>query len=97
MSDIKLTKSELAALDLLIENMQSERLAVGAVEARFTPAIVRVTRVLLKVTPVIAEAVGVTAKQEAVGEKLQESARDITSGVSLDTLLELRRKATGQD
>ena len=93
MSDIKLTKAELAALDLLIDSMQSsERLTAGAVEARFTPALRRVIKVLAKVTPVIAETVGLT-QQEATGQRLDESARDITPGITLDTLIELRQRA----
>ena len=100
MSDIKLTKAELAALDMLIEDMQGERVGAGVSEARFTPALLRVTRVVVKATrytPVITEAIGVTSKPEASGARLKESAEDITDGISLDTLLELRRKATGQD
>ena len=97
MSDIKLTKAELAALDLLIEHMQSERLTTGEVEARFTAALRRVIRVLAKVTPVVAETVGVISQQEAIGQKLQESARDITPGISLDTLIELRQRAKQDD
>ena len=98
MSDIKLTKSELAALDLLIENMQSERLtSTGAVDARWTKVIARVTRALLKATPIVTELAGGSLTQEAVSERLQESAQDITPGISLEALVELRRKATGQD
>jgi len=100
MSDIKLTKAELAALDFIIEDMQGERVGVGEIEARFTPAILRVTRVVTRATrytPIITQALGVTSRQEAGGERLQESAGDLTSGLSLDTLLELRRRATRQD
>lgn len=99
MSDIKLTKSELAALDLLIENMQSERLtSTGAVDARWTKVIARVTRALLKATPIVTElAGGGSLTQEVASERLQESAQDITPGISLEALVELRRKATGQD
>ena len=97
MSDIKLTKSEIAALDVLIDNMQGERLATSTVEARFTPALLRVARVLLKVTPIVTELTGSLAQREAVSQKLQDSARDITSGISLDTLIELRQRAKEED
>ena len=100
MSNINLNKAELAALDLLIEEMRGSRVGVTTEEARFTPALLRVTRVVTRVTrytPVVTEAIGSVTQRETSEAKLQQYAGDITSDISLDTLIELRRKATGQE
>lgn len=49
MPQYKLTKAELAALDLLIAQMQEDKDRLGETEYRYTPVLARVTRTLTNV------------------------------------------------
>ncbi len=102
MSKIKLTKVELAALDAMIASMESDSSVYGnsVDSAAFITAIARtaiaVTRVATKATPVVTqvtpEVVGAAAN---VSENLSRIA-DKGGNLNLDSLIELRRQATGK-
>lgn len=71
MSDIKLSREELAALDLLIESMKAEQEEAGADPQKAWPAVVaRVTRVAVKATRKAAPQVARTARRATPAVKV---------------------------
>jgi len=100
--DVSLTSEELAALDLLIAHLGGEgkttaTATAGATgEAFFTPAIARtaiaVTRVAIRYTPAILEAVG--AKRLSSAEGVDGAALSKLEGVNVDDLIRLREQLT---
>lgn len=99
----KLSKSELMALDLMIQLMKDEQMGIQVNEAAFIGGIVRVTRrivnVTRRITPVLrvtaqitpAIAGGTTTRLSAQEQTLEE---DVEPDVSLETLIALREALT---
>ena len=104
MSDTKLTPQELAALDLMIADLQAQgggRPApgvahAGAQAAFFTPAIARtliaVTRIATRYTPQILDLVGGPVVNR---EHLDALKHEGGHGVSVDQLIQLRQQQKG--
>jgi len=98
MAKIKLSNAEIAALDALIAEMQNDN-KVHEVEVpaglRTSAAILRtaiaVTRVAIRATPYVTEALGGAAALKP-GEVDKEMLKDLQGGVSLEELIELRKK-----
>ena len=100
MPDIRLTKTELAALDLLIAQMEEEQsLASGSISGQFTYVLTRVTRVLA-VTRLTAltRNIGGIADYPPISRMLGEeaqlggAAQGVGAGMSLQQLMELRKQ-----
>ena len=103
MPDIRLTKTELAALDLLIAQMEEERaLTTGPTGSQLTPVLARVTRILTVIqqqnltrilatryTPAIADYPPFS--RSATESSLESAAGSLSQGMSLEQLMELRR------
>ncbi len=105
MSKIKLSKTELAALDLLIAEMSgSHEEAAAPIDVKFTPAVARVTATAVRVTaratpyvaratPYVADAIGVRGGSVS---KPQGSAL-FEAELSLDQLIQLRKEANSNE
>ena len=96
MAKSSLTKAELAALDFLIADLQGDNGVVDSVnsDASFITGITRITvqviKTVVRVTPIIAEAVGgASVLKDAEIKQLSGEAKD---GLSLDKLIELRKQ-----
>lgn len=102
----KLSKSELMALDLMIQLMKDEQMGIQANEAAFIGGIVKVTKkvvnVTKKITPVVKVATvvtpavtpaiaGVTPRISAQEQSLEE---DVDPEISLETLIAIREALT---
>jgi hypothetical protein len=102
MSDIKLTQTELAALDLLIQAMKSN-VGGGQVPGGFINDIVNVVGKVIDVarqaTPVVqvvTALVGAGGPSDPLNQELQSLVSQVPAGVTLDQLIDLRRRATVQ-
>lgn len=98
-----LSRAELAALDLLIADLQgetagSEGALANATEARLTPVVARtaivVTRVATRFTPQLIDLVGARRISAEAADATGAVGGDL-SGVSVDDLIELRRRLQG--
>ena len=98
---VKLTRTDVAALDLLIASLEEEQrgaavetvevaaipAAVVAATARATPAVVRATPAVIRATRLATELIGGAV---AVSDELAASARELPAELSLEQLKELR-------
>lgn len=102
MAKLSLTQAELAALDALIAELKGDSKTVEAEvgSAAFIAAIARtaiaVTKVAVKATPVVADVVEVATAvvlgKEAHDETSKALSAHAKEGLSLDKLIELRKK-----
>ena len=102
----KLSKSELMALDLMIQVMKDEQLGIDVNEAAFIGGIVKITRrvvnVTRKITPVIKIATQVTpiVAGGTIGRSassLQAAEENVEPEISLESLIALRNALSKQD
>jgi len=93
MADLKLTKAELAALDLLIADLQEQKVRVRLPRttflARVTATLVRITP---RATPYILDAIGGPIRR---GGKLRAYGKDLPANLSLQDLIDLRDRSRG--
>ncbi|MDN5286409.1 MAG: hypothetical protein JWR38_2683 [Mucilaginibacter sp.] len=100
MAKLSLTQAELAALDALIAELKSDGKSVEAEaenSAAFITAIAKVTvqvaKVTVKATPVVTQvAVAAVLGKTATDETGKALASHAAEGLSLDKLIELRKK-----
>jgi len=99
MAGIKLTSEEMAGLDLLIRAKQLEASGGGGEEGEeafigaIAKAVGRVTGVVAKVTPVALQVARAVGGRETTGGG-GGGGEGVPQNVSLEQLLELRRRAT---
>ncbi len=96
MSKVKLSKAELAALDALIASFDDDAAvqSYGGTDLAFIAAITRVTRiatkVVVKATPYVTEAIGAAS----AGDKVNiESITDAKGNLDVNALIKLREAA----
>lgn len=107
MPDVRLSKSEMAALDLLIAQMEEEQAVTSGAELFYTAITARIARVLVtnytwnraliltaltRQTPMIAD-IPVASRAQAEATQLAGAAGGVTAGLSLNDLVELRKQA----
>lgn len=98
MAKLSLTQAELAALDAMIAELKGDNKTVEAEvdSAAFITAITRtvtpVTRTIVKTTPIITQVTEAILGKDAHDETSKALAKHAKEGLSLDKLIELRKK-----
>ncbi|MFD2583466.1 hypothetical protein ACFSR6_13290 [Pedobacter vanadiisoli] len=98
MAKSSLTKAELAILDALIADLQSDEIVESNSAAPlFITAIARTAvqavKVTVKATPVVTQVVqAIGAASSLKEEEISSLAKEANNGLSLDKLIELRKK-----
>lgn len=105
----KLSKSELMALDLMIQVMKDEQLGIEVNEAAFIGGIVKVTKKVInvtrKITPVVKLATLVTpavvggtiGRAGGAAQSAQLSEESVEPEISLESLIALRNALSRED